>query len=82
MVDSLITKINTNIINPIIAFLFVFATAIFLWGIFEYVWGADNEEARKTGQQHMVWGVIGLFIMVGVVGLINLILGTFGAGSI
>ncbi len=33
--------------------------------MFEFIRGADNEEKRKTGQQHMIWGIIGLVIMFG-----------------
>lgn len=77
-VDSLIQAINTEIINPAISVLFVLAFLFFFWGLFEFLWGRDNTEARKKGQQHMIWGVIGIFIMVAVFGIINLIMATLG----
>ena len=74
----LIYKINSVIINPIISFLFVAAFFLFLWGLFQFLWRIDDEEANKAGKQHMLWGVVGLFIMVGVFGIMRLILDSFG----
>jgi hypothetical protein len=39
---------------------------------------SDNEEARDTGRRHIISGLIGLFIMFSVFGIIRIILGTFG----
>ncbi len=71
--------INKEIINPAIGVLFVLALLLFFWGLFEFLWQKDNAEARKKGQQHMLWGVIGIFIMVAVFGIMNLIMTTIGA---
>lgn len=76
--SPLIFKINEFIINPIISFLFIAAFFLFLWGLFQFLWKIDDEEANKAGKQHMLWGVVGLFIMVGVFGIMNLILDSFG----
>jgi hypothetical protein len=77
-VIELIYKINEHIVNPLIIMLIAVATAVFFWGIFEFVAGAGNEEARDKGKRHIVWGLIGLFILIGVFGIIKIILGTFG----
>lgn len=77
-VDTFIKKLNTYIFNPLIQFLIIVAIAYFLYGIFEYLRGSSSEEARVTGQKHMTWGLIGLFIMIGVFFIIKVILGTIG----
>lgn len=77
-VDTLLNKLNKNIINPAIEFAFIIALVVFLWGIMEYIRGANSEEKRKDGKQHMLWGTIGFVIMLGVFGIINLLIGTFG----
>lgn len=62
-----------NIINNIlIPAVFALAFLFFIWGVFRYVVAGD-EEKRKEGQRIMLWGVIGLFVMVSVWGLVNLL---------
>ncbi len=77
-VDDLLFKLNAKIINPVIEFAFIIALVIFLWGVMEYIRGANNQEKRKNGRQHMLWGVVGFLIMFGVFGIINILLNTFG----
>ncbi len=76
--DELVFSINRTIINPAIQFAFIIAFVVFLWGVVEFIRNANNAEARKKGQQHMIWGVVGLVIMVGVYGIINILINTFG----
>ena len=66
------------IVNPLIQVVFAVAIVIFTYGIFEFVRGADSPEVRKQGQQHMLWGIIGLAIMTAVFTIINIILNTLG----
>jgi hypothetical protein len=39
---------------------------------------AGNEEGRSVGKKHMIWGIIGLLIMIGVYGILGILGGTFG----
>jgi hypothetical protein len=72
-IDSIVGKLRDNIFIPIVTFLFALAVIYFLYGVFEFVLGLDNEEKRKAGQKHMLWGIIGLFIMVSVGGIMSLV---------
>ena len=81
-VTTLMQSINKVIINPIIFFLFACAMVYFLYGVAQYFLSPDSEEVRKKSKEHMLWGVIGLFIMVAVFGIMNLILGTVGENKI
>ena len=81
-VTTLMQSINKVIINPIIFFLFACAMVYFLYGVAQYFLSPDSEEIRKKSKDHMLWGVIGLFIMVAVFGIMNLILGTVGENKI
>lgn len=74
-----LNRFISNIVNPVIYFLFAVALMYFLYGVLIFIINADDESARDTGKKHMFWGVIGLFIMVSVYGIIGLILGTMGA---
>jgi uncharacterized membrane protein len=77
-VDDLLFKLNDKIINPVIEFAFIIALVVFLWGVMEYIRGANNKDKRKEGSQHMIWGIIGFVIMLGVFGIITILTQTFG----
>lgn len=60
---SLFEKIKTLILNPIINFLFVVATVVFMWGVIQYVIAADNTSKTEGAKKQMLWGIIGLAVM-------------------
>jgi hypothetical protein len=78
MVNQVISNISQAILNPLITLLFAAAMVYFLWGGFLFIRGADSEEGRNIGRRHMIYGIIGMFIMLSVFGIINILLGTFG----
>jgi len=77
-IHSLIDNIVTYIINPIIGVVFALGFAFFLFGIARYMFYAGNDTERAVGRQHIMWGLVGMFIMVAVAGIINIIRGTIG----
>ena len=70
---ELVTNIKDLILNPIIGFMFAVAVVMFIYGIVEYIYGADNEDKRNAGKRHMVWGIVGIFVMIGVYGILNIL---------
>jgi len=64
---------------PIITLLSLAAFVIFVWGVVQFMANPENDEKRKIGQQHMLWGIIGLIIMFGANAIIALIRQTVGA---
>lgn len=70
---KLISNIKLMILNPIIGFMFAVATVMFVYGIVEYIWGAENKDKIEDGKRHMVWGVIGMFVMLVVYGILNVL---------
>ena len=72
---KLISNIKVYILNPIIGFMFAVAVFMFIYGIVEYIWSADNEDKVAVGKKHMIWGIIGMFVMIGVYGILNLLSG-------
>jgi len=75
-VQAIYQKFIDNIINPIIYLLVGIATVVFLYGMVEFVAGADNDQKIAAGKRHIVWGLIGLFVALGVFGIIELICNT------
>ena len=78
-VNPIVGKINEVILNPIIALLFALALVMFLWGVFQFIWLQDSDSARLQGKNHMLWGLLGMFIMFSAFAIMQLIIGTIGA---
>jgi uncharacterized membrane protein YidH (DUF202 family) len=78
--ETLLQRILDNIVNPIVLLMISVAVLVFMWGVFEFIRNAESSEERKKGGMHMLFGAIGLFIMVTAYGILNLILGTIGKG--
>ncbi len=76
--SEIISRINTAIINPFIFLLLAIAFVIFLWGLVSYIRNVDNAEERATGLRHMIWGVVGLVIMLSFKGIIAIIKNLLG----
>lgn len=62
---AFVTKIQEQIIDPIITVIALAAFILFVYGVVEFIRSADNDEKRKLGKQHMIWGIIGLAILFG-----------------
>jgi len=71
--DPLIAKVLDLVVNPIIGFLFAVAVLYFLWGVFKFIMNSEDSTAKAEGQQHILWGIVGIVIMVSAYGLINFI---------
>jgi len=72
LVSSTVDRFRTTL-NLVIGLLFVLVTVYFFWGIIQYVSSGGDEEKLKKGRQHMVWGIIGMTIMAGAWGIVNII---------
>jgi len=75
-VDTFVANASRLIINPLILLLFALALVFFLYGMFEFIANGDNDEKRTIGKSHMLWGIIGLTIMMGVWFILGIILRT------
>ncbi len=79
--DSFLIKVDNLIINPLISLLFALAVAYFLFGVFEFLMNQENEDERTNGKKHMIWGIVGITIMMGVWGILSLIVNTLGINN-
>ena len=76
-----LNKINDVILNPALILLFSVALLVFLYGGLQFIMKASDEKARAEGKKAMVWGLVGMFIMVTAFGLIRLILSSVGLST-
>ena len=54
------------------------ALMFFLWGVVKFIWNGGAEKERESGKQYMLWGLIGLAVMVSLWSLVYILAGTFG----
>ena len=78
-IANIICKIH-NILNSVIPVLVSLGVVYLVWGVVQYVIG-NEEEAKKKGKDRIIYGVIGLAIIVGLWGLVNIVVNTFDFGG-
>jgi len=65
------------LVEDIIGFLTPVVVALallyFFWGLAKFILSAGDEVDSKKGRDMMIWGIIALFVMVSVWGIINLL---------
>mgnify|MGYP001569975903 CR=1 FL=1 len=62
----------------IIPLLILIATVVFMWGIIRYMTAGGNEDKLIDARRLMIFGIIGLAVMVSVWGLVKFIVKTVG----
>lgn len=74
--EALAQDIVRIIINPLLLLVSAVGTLVFVFGIVEFVYGLSSEsEARENGKKHMLWGLVGMLIMIVAYGVVRLIIG-------
>jgi zinc transporter ZupT len=72
--QQIVLRFADQVLNPFIMFLGAAALAYFIYGVVEFILGAESEDKRERGKKHIMWGLIGLMIMFGVWSIINIII--------
>lgn len=75
-IEDFIIKIH-KILNSLIPVLVLLGVIYFVWGVVWYVI-ADSDEAKKKGKDRIIYGIIGLTVIVSVWGLVAIVAKTFG----
>lgn len=85
-VNVLATGIGT-IVSTLVPIVMVLAVLVFFWGLVKYIASASDEAAKEGGKTLMIWGMVALFIMVALWGILGWVqdnlglTGTIDAGT-
>ena len=79
-IQSLICKFN-EILGAILPLLIALGVVLFVWGVIAYVIASD-EEAKAAGKNRMIYGIVGLAVIVGLWGLVRIVTNTFGLNNV
>jgi len=77
---SIVTDIQA-ILNVLLPVLMLVGVVVFLWGVIKYITSSGDEEARKSARGYIIYGLIGIFIMVALWGIIQVAAQTLGIGG-
>lgn len=69
-----------SLANLILPVLIAVAVVYFIWQVFIFVI-ADSDEKKSKAKSQMIWGIVGLFVMVSVWGLVGILVSTFGTSG-
>ncbi|MBY0294319.1 hypothetical protein K2Q08_03235 [Patescibacteria group bacterium] len=64
-----------SFLNMLTAFFLTVAIAAFFWGLIMYIYHAGDVKGRKKGRDTIVWGLIGLFVIVSLAGILQILKG-------
>ena len=78
--NSLTNKI-TNIGNTIVVLLISFAVIWIIISVVRYLIAGGDNEKRKEGGFRILWGVVGLFVILSIWGLVAILKNTFDTGT-
>lgn len=76
---GLLCKIG-SLLNSVIPVLIALGVVYFVWGVVTFVISSD-EEAKTAGRNRIVFGIIGLAVIIGMWGLVNLLKNTFNLNN-
>lgn len=74
--EGVLCKIQ-DLLNAVVPVLVALGIVYFVWGVVSYMIGSD-EEAKKKGRDRVIYGIIGLAVIVAMWGLVNILTDTFG----
>ncbi len=67
----------SQLLNTIVPILIILGVIFFIWGVVTYVI-AQDDEAKTRGRDLMIYGLIGLLVIVSMWGLVAILKNTFG----
>ena len=64
-----------NLLEPVV---YGLALIYFVWGIGQFILNSGEQKARDEGKQKMIWGVVAMFVIFSIMGILRFISGTVG----
>lgn len=71
-IETLIDSIG-RIIDRLLPLAVAAALLVFFWGLVKFILAQGDTDASEQGKKLMIWGIVALFVMVAVWGLVGFI---------
>ncbi len=69
--EQILSNVITEIFSPLYQAVVGVAILYFLYGVAKYVLDLNNPEKQTFGKSHLLWGMVGLFIILSVGGILS-----------
>lgn len=79
-IENIVAKIQ-SIATLLVPIFITIALIYFIYGVIKYITAGGEEEERKKARNTIIYGIIGLFAIVSVWGLITILNRFFGVSS-
>jgi uncharacterized membrane protein YidH (DUF202 family) len=79
-IQAIISQI-TNIVRSLTLLLFAIAMVVFMYGLFNYLVNISDKTKREKSKEFIVYGLLGLFVMVSVWGFVTIVSNSLGLGG-
>ena len=76
-----IINLFTSIGSRIIPLMGAVAFLAFVLGVAKYIKSAGSEKDSKDSKNLLIWGIVGLFVMITIWGIVSFLKSEFGFGS-
>lgn len=76
-----IVSVAQNIVNSLVPLFMTLALVYFIWGLIKYIRAAGDAKAAAEGRSIMIWGVVALFVMASIWGLVGALQTIFGINT-
>ena len=76
-VTGIITWASCLLMQAVVPFLFMLATAGFIYGLIKFYLNPDSKQNKEEGKKFIVGGLIALFVMTAMWGIVKVFTGTF-----
>lgn len=79
---ALLGRVNDQVLNPLIILMFSVALVLFILGVIKLIGNSDDASKLEEGKQNVLWGIVGMAIMISVFGIMNFITSTIGVDNV
>jgi FtsH-binding integral membrane protein len=75
---AILGPVFTYIVQPLIFLITAFALLVFVWGVAALILNREDSEKVNDAKRHILWGVIGIFIMISAFGIVRFVGSSLG----
>lgn len=76
--ETIFQNVVTGIFTPIYQLVAAVAFVYFLYGVAKFIYDMNDPEKKTFGKSHLLWGLVGLFIIFSIGGILPMFNSIFG----
>ena len=71
-----------NLLKMALPLIISLAVVWFIYNVFRFVIASSSDEEKAKAKTQMVWGIVAIFVMVSIWGLVAILQSTFGTSGV